>query len=903
MLAVSLAVVCLFEARADESAVQGSQLYKDQVLPILKQNCFMCHGAQVKQSGLDLTSRTSLLQGGDNGAVVVPGDPEASQLYKLVAHQTEPGMPFKGKRLSDEALASIRAWIKAGVPYGETLPSDKLQAASSETPSTPGPNSDHWAFRKPTRPVVPAVKDQRWVRNPIDAFLQAEMEKRGLVHLPEADRRTLLRRVYLDLTGLPPTPAEIQTFLADSSNDAYERVVDRLLASPEYGERWGRHWMDVWRYSDWFGNRKTEDLRSSQRHIWRWRDWIVQSLNEDKGYDRMIVEMLAGDELAPNDPKVVAATGYLARSYFRYNRDTWLQDTVEYTATSFLGVTLKCARCHSHKFDPIPQIDYYRFRAFFEPYDVRIDRVPGRPDTMQDGIARAYDANPSAPTYLYFRGNDQNPDKAHPLAPGIPSVFGELNTQIASVPLALEAYYPDSQAFVHHDLVEAAKSDIVKAREELQKAREMLSGASGKPSVTAGPGADLESQVSLAELKLQAAEAYLPALEARIQAEKAAKEPGATDDAAARATKLERIATSLKAQERLMRAQMLLRAQASDDKAAAGKRADAKKEVQAALEELGKPAETFTPIGTQYPKESTGRRLALARWIANSDNPLTARVAVNHMWLRHFGSALVPVVWNFGKSGKPPTNPELLDLLATEFMARGWSMKAMHRLMVTSSAYRMASWAAGDAAQYKLDAEKDPGNVYYWRTNVRRMEAEVVRDSILQVAGKLDQTMGGPDLDELSAESTYRRSLYYRHATSYQVEFLRTFDAADPVECFQRHLSVVPQQALALENSKIALTAASDLARELSSSTQDSGTQFVQAAFVRILDRPPSQAELTECLTFLGEQENLYKNSAGLHQIAFKAAAGVNPVSDPSLRARGSLVLVLLNHNDFVTIR
>ena len=353
-----------------QSSKDDPKLYAEQIRPILAKNCLMCHGPSIKQAGLDLSNRDALLRGGDDGPVVVPGDSNASRLYKLVAHQAEPAMPYKGNKLSDDEIAKIGAWIQAGVPFDGPVASQAGASAPVET---------HWAFRKPLRPTIPAVKNAAWVRNPIDAFILAAQETRGLTAAPEADPRVLLRRVYLDLIGLPPTPAEIHAFLSDPSKSAYDKVVDRLLASPRYGERWGRHWMDIWRYSDWYGNRKSEDLRNSQRHIWRWRDWIVDSLNQDKGYDRMIVEMLAGDELAPDDPKVLAATGYLARSYFLKNRNTWLQDVVEYSSGAFLGLTLKCARCHSHKYDPIPQTDYYRFRAFFEPYDVRVDRVAGYP--------------------------------------------------------------------------------------------------------------------------------------------------------------------------------------------------------------------------------------------------------------------------------------------------------------------------------------------------------------------------------------------------------------------------------------------------------------------------------------------------------------------------------------------
>ncbi len=333
---------------------------------------------------------------------------------------------------------------------------------------------------------MPIVKNRTWVRNPIDAFLAAEHEMRGLKPLPAADKRVLLRRVYLDLIGLPPTPEEIHAFLADDSQRAYEQVVELLLASPHHGERWGRHWMDIWRYSDWYGWRNQP--RNSQRHIWHWRDWIIESLNQDKGYDRMITEMLAGDEIAPTNPEILRATGYLARNYYRYNRHVWLQNTVEHAAAGFLGITLKCARCHDHKYDPIAQEEYYRFRAFFEPHDVRTDRLPGQPELSQNGLPRVFDSEPREPsieapsgifakTYRLIRGDEKNPDEEHPLSPGIPEVLGMKGVPIEPVDLPTEAFYPALRPFVQRDLLAQAQRDIERAEDARDQARKGLAEA------------------------------------------------------------------------------------------------------------------------------------------------------------------------------------------------------------------------------------------------------------------------------------------------------------------------------------------------------------------------------------------------------------------------------------------
>jgi hypothetical protein len=895
-------------------------LFQTSIKPLLEANCVRCHNSQIKRSGFDLSTRESLLRGGDTGPVIVPGDAKSSVLYKRVSHLEQPGMPFGGQKLPDAAIAQIADWINAGAPYDAPLAAGK--AALS-----------HWAFKLPERPAVPEVKNRAWVRNPIDAFVAAEHEKRGLKPVAAADKRTLLRRVYLDLIGLPPTPEEMNAFLADNSKDAYERVVDKLLASARYGERWGRHWMDIWRYSDWYGWRAQNQVRYSQRHIWHWRDWIIESINKDKGYDEMIVEMLAGDELAPNNPDIVRATGYLARNWYMFDRNVILKDTVDYTAMAFLGLTLKCARCHSHKYDPITHEDYYKFRAFFEPYDVRTDRVSGQPDLMKDGVPRVYDAKADTPTYRFIRGADTSPDTEHPLTPGIPAMFGKADLKITPEPLPLEVYYPDSRPFVHSDLVAQAKADIEKAetelrksRDELAKAKEQLAQANAPPPAAAGAGnrspgdapaddkamtAVLKAQaaVALKEKEVASARATLPALQARIAADEAkyaTTPPPNLEASESAALKTERHANVVKAEENLLRATQQLAAAKPEsetyDKEAVKKLGEARAQLEAAAKAL-QAEDAYTPVGKVYPDATTGRRLALARWIANKQNPLTARVAINDMWLRHFGQALVPTVFNFGMSGKPPSNPALLDWLAVEFMDRNWSMKAIHRLIVTSNTYRLQSSTRNTSDQ---NTKIDPENRYVWRMNDQRMEAEVVRDSLLSIAGQLDMTMGGPEIDSGKGLESHRRSVYFQDTPDMQVTFLKVFDVANPNECFQRNESIVPHQALALANSKLSLQAARTLEEQITKQTGTAAaadSQFVARSFDVVLNRPPTAAERTESLKFLREQEELFQDMKKLTPILTGAAGDIKPESDPHLRAREDLVHVLVNHTDFVTIR
>ncbi len=1000
----------------------GDALF-EKVRPVLETQCLNCHGGKFKQAGLDLSTREKLLRGSDGHKdVVVPGNAAASLLMKKIRHQHEPGMPYQGQRLSDATIAGIAAWVDAKAPYARDL---QPRAAGEQKAFLHG--SGHWAYQPPRRPALPAVKQGAWARGAIDRFVAAEHQKRNLEPMPEADKTTLLRRVYLDLTGLPPAPEQIAAFLKDTSANAYEKVVDDLLSRPAYGERWGRHWMDVWRYSDWYGLRSYGLLQSSQRHKWHWRDWIVESLNEDKGYDRMILEMLAGDEVAPADSKTVRATGYLARNWFRPNRNAWLKETVEGITSGFLATTLKCARCHDHKFDPLAQEEYYRFRAFFEPHDVRTDPLPGQPDTYRDGMPRVFDSEPRgidgsgpaiyAETYRFVGGDEKNPDK-NPLSPGVPEILGKLGDTIQPVKLPVAGYYPSIQPFVRQDLLDRARQDIQKAETDLAEARRTLAaaeqraaspqqqnealnaaresftkelkpifdkhciachgdyfprsefralsvelllegGAKDGPAVIPGksaqsplvrrlrgeveprmpgeapplPKEDIErvarwidrlppaepqlallrarEAVALAGKRLAWRKANVPALEARIAADQAkfANPPDPKAEELAKAAKeAERPAELAKAEMNLLDAQQQLadafRTPAANRHEAVQVREKrvklATSQVSAAQEALRKAKDDYTPIGKLYPKTSSGRRTALARWMTRNENPLTARVAINHIWMRHFGEPLVASVDDFGVRAKPPSHPELLDWLAVEFMESGWSMKHIHRLMVTSSAYRMQS-SANRVNHPNLSA--DSANRYLWRMNPRRMEAETVRDSLLAAAGELDRALGGPELDHYAGQTSRRRSLYFTHTPNENMQLLKVFDQADPAGCYRRFESIVPQQALALSNSEMSFTQSRLLARRISGKVGDNPRDFVATAFEQVLARAPSAEEAAESLKFLEQQAALLKDSTRLTRFKSGQPSEVPAATDPSLRARESLVHVLINRNEFVTIR
>jgi hypothetical protein len=863
--------------RAGESVAGAGEVdYLRDVKPILTRRCVACHGVLKQKAGLRLDTAARVLRGSDVGPVVVGGSVEESLLIDAVTGDAGFRMPPEGlgEPVPEADVAVLRAWVAAGAKAPATEPE-------------PADPRHHWAFRPPVRPHLPTARDasRYWVRNPVDAFLAAGHEARGLTPAPPTDRATLLRRVSVDLTGLAPSPEELRAFLADPSDDAYEKAVDRMLASPRYGERWGRHWLDVWRYSDWDGF--GAEVRESQPHIWRWRDWVVSSLNADKGYDRMVVEMLAADEAAPGDERALPATGLLARNWYKFSRNVWLDNIVEHTAKSLLGLTFNCARCHDHKYDPISQRDYYRLRAFFEPHEIRTDALPGQPDTKKDGLVHVFDAKADAPTYLFRRGDEKDPDKDHPLSPGLPALFGPKAVAVRPVELPTEASHPGLRKFVADEAIARARAEVAAKEGALSKAKEKSKAAPVEKDKEAQPA----PEVVHAEKLLAGARADLIATEARVAADRArfADPPSPDAELLARlAAMAERRAVRFKTGEAMARAKdALTAAQAAlkakpNDAAAKKAVADAEKRkndalmaFEAAVKADDKDDSAYTPLGPSYPATSTGRRLALARWVVARDNPLAARVAVNHVWMRHFGAPLVPTVTDFGLNGKPPTHPELLDWLAVEFMERGWRLKALHRLIVTSSAYRMRSTPDDDSAG-AANRSADPGNQYLWRMNPRRMEAEAVRDNVLAAAGSLLTAMGGPDLDPSLGLTDSRRSLYFRHAKEKRVTFLRLFDSPSVTSCYRRSESVVPQQALALANSRLAREQARVLANKLAAGAVDD-REFIDAAFLRILGRGPTPAERTECARYLK--------------------------ADGTPTARESLVHVLFNHNDFVTVR
>ena len=1035
--------------------------YLRDIKPVLKARCYACHGALKQKSGLRLDTAANIRKGAKGEAIVTPGKPADSELvYRVTAKDLDERMPPEGAALKANEIAAIKAWIAAGAP----VPKDELAEADPRA---------HWAFQVPKKMPLPGGAG-----NPIDVILDDRRAARGLKTQPEAERTILIRRLYLDLIGLPPTREQL--------NDPrpWEEIVEELLKNPQHGERWARHWMDIWRYTDWYG--LGAQLRNSQKHIWHWRDWIVESLNEDKGYDRMILEMLAADELAPADPKALRATGFLARNYYLFNRTTWLDATIEHTGKAFIGLTLNCAKCHDHKYDPITHADYYRFRAIFEPHQVRLDPVPGVTDFEKDGLPRVFDNHLDIKTYLHLRGDPKNPDTNRVMQAGVPAVLSSFAPKIAEVRLPLSAYAPATRDYVQLDRLRAVQARVDAAKKELAAAKTKAANAPKekpkptpkkpkpkKPAPTFAvkddfskpnpkvwevigkgwkfkdgalhqttatrdaerlvlrqplpsdfeltcrythtggalyksvtfrfdvtpdrkyanyvytsahapapklhvayqrngvstypvegrvsqpikigtpytlrfavrdrlvnvwlnekfqlaytlpdrkPGGRLElsgfdatvafddisirslpTEVKLAQsknsapqpkaassvetltAKLAASEAKIVSLKAIFAAEHSRGEAEEFKTASLAAARREAEAMKAAGEFELLAAgKDANKAKAARTKivnaekklAAVAKGAGGYTPIRAAKKALESPAHKEAQYPTTYPETSTGRRLALARWIASKKNPLTARVAVNHVWLRHFGEPLVESVFDFGLRAKRPVQAELLDTLAAEFMESGWSFRHLHRLIVTSRAYRLSSTTAGADAK---TLAADPNNHFYWRMNTRRMESQVVRDSLLHLAGVLDTKMGGPSINP--GDAVRRRSLYFKHSRDQQDKLLKMFNDADHLQCYRRTESIVPQQALALSNSKLAIEMSGLIAKKIE------GEEFVESAFEILLGRKPDSNERQECLKTLGELE---------------AVAKTAKKKNPGQRARRGLVHALLNHNDFVSVR
>lgn len=892
--------------------IADTELYEREIKPLLAEKCAACHGALKQESGLRLDYGQGIHAGGDSGPVIDTASTEDSELLaRIRTEDSSLRMPpeNEGAPLDEADIKHLQEWIEQGASFPE----------SEQAPAGP---QEHWAYQSVSRPAVPRIETtSKWATtNPIDAFVLHKLTERSMEALGVARPEVRIRRLYFDLIGLPPTPEQVAEFVTDPTPENWENTIDHLLDQHAHGERWARHWMDVWRYSDWDGFKN--NVRGSQRHIWRWRDWIVDSLNSDKGYDRMLVEMLAGDEVAPKDPLTLRATGFLARNFHHSNRNMWLDATVEHTAKAFMATTLNCARCHDHKYDPLSQESFYAFRAIFEPHQVRTERVPGQPNITKDGLVRAYDASLNDPTYLYVGGNEKQPDKSHAILPDVPEILGG-EYEPSRIALPSQAFMPNLKTFIEQEEVQKQRDSVAKAEENLRL-------------LEAEENAE-DRDLRIAKHRLKVANTELAALQARWQVTRLRHQERAPwFEAARRAENLEQALdvahTTLQLLERQKKVDNLeeqLEQKAEEKDAELTKKLnDAKKELAKARnkkKQLSKargdrpprPAK-YTPVGQRYANASTGRRLALAKWLVQPSNPLTSRVAVNYIWMHHIGEPLVDSVDDFGMRCAEPVHRELLDWLASELIASNWSLKHIHRLILSSRVYQLASSPSKGTEQvWEANSSRDPANQLLWRGNIRRLDAEAIRDSLLCLSGNLEYSIGGPEIDYTLGETNYRRSIYFRTAYEKQMTMMVVFDAASPNECYRRSPSVIPQQALALANSTLALDQAREIAAKIlrnATDQEDAGQAggkrplkpsewFVRRAFQVLLSRECTQSELDTCIEFLEQQELMLTDKKALQLIESKRNGKTTPAADPQVRARENLIHALINHNDFVTVR
>jgi hypothetical protein len=762
-------------------AGEGEELFEIKIRPILMRTCFKCHGGDKVANGLRVDTREALLKGGKRGPAIVPGNPEAGSLIQALRYADEEfRMPPK-ERLAAKTVDEFAQWIKMGAPWPERA-------------AAPAKGLRHWAFQPPAK--IDPLSFPGGATHPIDRLIRAAQAPLGLHPVRLADKRALIRRVTFDLIGLPPTPEKVEAFLSDNRPDAYERVVEELLASPRYGERWGRHWLDVARYADTAGD--DSDYPVPQARLYR--DWVLDAFNQDKPYDEFVMEQVAGDLLARTGPPEryagsIIATGFIAQAkrfgtHKHEDMHLMIEDTVSTLGQAILGLTLRCARCHDHKYDPTTSEDYYALYGFFQSV------VYPHPGSEENHL----------------------PNELIPLVPE------------AELKSAEDAYQAE-----HGERRKVLETELKKLDEDSDAAK------------------------SLKEVKA--------ALEAIKKEPKSDERDARRKEANDRRLALEK---EIAEKTKVLRPELdAIRKESPAQKAAVAYAVKEGKPVDAKIQVGGEPNRTGPVVRRGLPKflspngaleipAGTSGRLELARWLASAENPLTARVMVNRIWQHHFGKGLVVTPSNFGIQGEPPTHPELLDWLAGSFVKAGWSIKAMHRLILSSETYRLSS--DDDPA----DSAKDSGNRYYWRADRQRLDAETLRDSLLQLGGSLVLDRPGPHpfpAPEKWSYSAHRqfsavypsnhRSVYLMVQRLHPHPYLSVFNGADAkLTTDLRDASTVPPQALFMANSPLVHEQASGFARRLIEASPVAEDR-VRKAFLEVYARLPASRETERAVSYV----------------------------------------------------
>jgi len=777
------------------SEAERVRFFETEIRPILQKHCAKCHTGEKPKGGLSLMSRAALLAGGDTGPAISVEKPDESLLLSAINYR-DYEMPPSGK-LPQPEIDLLTRWVRLGAPWTPGEPAALPEKPHDAAPAVTAETKAFWAFQPVRRPPVPAVSDPAWSENPIDAFVHAKLAEAGLRPNPPADKVTLLRRATYDLLGLPPSPAEVAEFVADESPDAWERLIDRLLASPHYGEKWGRHWLDLVRYAE----TNSYERDGIKPNAWRYRDYVIQSLNADKPYDQFVREQLAGDELPERTHETLIATGY-------YRLGIWddepvdpeqalyddLDDILATTSQVFLGLTVNCARCHDHKLDPIPQRDYYRLLAFFNG----LNRFGVR---SQESVEKFSLRSIAAP--------EEEQKQAAEIAAHKQRVE-ENAKQIAAIEAIVRDDFVPVEVEEFRD--ERARIDILKKRVPRLLSQEKF-------------------------------DEYLKLMKQRDELRRF--RPTALDMALC----VTEVGPKPRDTHVLVRGNPHVRG----DKVEPG-----------FPEVLSPPEPVIIPAAEKA--ETSGRRLALAKWLTSPENPLFARVMVNRVWQYHFGRGLVRSPNDFGLQGTPPTHPELLDWLASEFVAGGWRLKTLHRQIMLSRAYRMSSQGRADALA--RDAEND----LLWRFEMRRLTAEEVRDSILAVNGSLNlDKMFGPSMYPIipqevlagqsrpgagwgssSPQERNRRSIYIHVKRSLMTPIIASFDGPEPdFSCPVRFASTQPTQALGMLNSTFINEEARVFADYVRKHAGNDPAEQVRLCLMRTLQREPTETDIRRGLALM----------------------------------------------------
>ena len=837
-------------AAAEEPNREGIDLFEKKIRPLLVERCYECHSADARKlkGHFRLDSREGLLKGGDTGPAIVPGAPEKSLLIQAVGYTDEDlQMPPK-HQLSAAEVASLEAWVKMGAP----APLNEIHAAASSSPAYAMDfvqARKFWSFQPVKDSPPPAVKSRSWAKSPVDNYILAKLEAKGLAPATPADKGTLIRRATFDLIGLPPTPEEIEAFVSDKSPNAFAKVVDRLLGSPHYGERWGRHWLDLARYADTSGCNSDYPIPAA----YKYRNYVINSFNRDKPYDQFLREQIAGDLLAVNASGVsgaggslateekfepIIATGYLAIARRFGSRAAefhlTIEDLIDNLGKTVLGLSINCARCHDHKFDPIPTRDYY---ALYGILNSTRYAFPG--------------------TEIY-----KHPKDFIPLAPAKDG----------------EAYFKETSELAELD-------DKLEKLQERKKSLERLEKATAAKAEEKEGALQVErkDQVKLFE--------SMTLLEVKAELEDARTRQRILENKSYNFEKAYAVADARPSNAKI---------QKKGDPKMPGEEAP-----RGFLEILG---------GQKLPEGTTNSgRYELSQWLSDAKNPLTARVMVNRIWQHHFGKGLVQTPNDFGTRGKAPTHPELLDSLASRFVESGWSMKAMHRLLMLSATYQLScdSGAGVPAAiQSRLTpaalvtraAEIDPNNELLSKFNRRRLDAEEVRDAMLAISGKLDATMGGPHPFPPESEWRYtqhrpfvanyetnRRGVYLMQQRIKKQPFLEVFDGADPnVATAERPINTTPIQALFMMNDPFAHEQADALAVRVGLAYREDPDR-IDYAYKLVFGRPATKEEIRLGEDYLSRCRGAMKETA-------------MPFDQQARATLSSYTRVLLSSNEFMYV-